>query len=498
MHQLLCRLIAAAGISLATSAFATQQPVDATGLWIKPDESGWGVSVYHQGDTLFASLFVYGPDRQPKWYTASNLSPGPFVFTGLLVEASGPWFGGPWDSDDVGRRTVGAMTFTLTETGATISYSVDGTQVTKPVVRFSMRPMNLTGPYYGVLLQPYSVSGTEKSALDRHITLSDTTSTLSMDVGTNRFPSGCYYRGDARSQDGEIVKASGTTLGPGSSCTGTWRMAVDPTPHGFVGNFSGSDIGDGRIAAALRAAPKLQGTGWANDLWFRGNEPGWGLNFIEQGDGAFATLFVFDSQRRPRWYSASQLMAMGNNADGWPTWSGTLEESTGPYFGGAFDPAAVNRRVVGTMTFSVAPFLPENHGLLTYTVDGVTSGGLVNRFAFRLNNATGSYQGHVVMREDDPRGASYDDATFIIDDTGPYGAFKMDITIETGAHCVIADGHSTQYGSQRAMSGHCAGGEQVVITDFMVTANGFTATYSGPAGHVGGFITKGHISGARR
>src|SRR4051794_13939962 len=56
----LLRLLAALIASIAMSAFATPQPIDATDLWINPDESGWGVSVFHQGDTLFASLFVYG------------------------------------------------------------------------------------------------------------------------------------------------------------------------------------------------------------------------------------------------------------------------------------------------------------------------------------------------------------------------------------------------------------------------------------------------------
>lgn len=480
---------------LMAAARSTPQPIDATDLWFNPAESGWGVSVFHQGDALFASLFVYGPDGQPKWYTASNLAPGPFVFTSPLTESTGPWFGGRFDSDDVGRRIVGSMTFSLNGDGATVSYTLDGVQVTKPVVRASLRTMNLAGSYYGVLLQPASVTGTEVAALDRHILVGDDGATLSMDMGTNRFPSGCFFRGRSRSQNGELVNASGDT--PGETCinkAGSWQMTVDPTPHGFVGNFSGNGIQDGRIAAARRDAPQLQGTGWANDLWFRGNAPGWGLNFIEQGDGAFATLFVYDAQRRPRWYSASQLRAMGD-VDGWPTWSGTLEESTGPYFGAPFDPSAVKRRVVGTMAFSANPLGPANEGRLAYTIDGVSVSTGIDRYAFRRNDMSGSYQGHVVMRADDPRGVSYDDATFTIDDKGQL--VTMDINIDTGPRCTFTSSVK-QYGSQMAMAGTCAGGREVVITDFMVTANGFTATYSGPAGHIGGLITKGHISGARR
>jgi hypothetical protein len=478
--------------SFAMPAFATPQPIDATDLWFNPSESGWGLSVFHQGDTLFASLFVYGPDGQPKWYTASRLAPGPFTFSGPLVEASGPWFGERFDSDAVNRSVVGSMTFTLNDSGATVSYTVNGVQVSKPLVRASLRTINIAGSYYGVLLQPASVSGSEKLLEDQHILLNDNGSTIEMHTASNSTP-GCSYTSSSRSQNGEVILASGQT-DPSFCVTrkGPWRMAVDPTPHGFVGNFSDAGINDGRIAAALRAEPRLQGTGWANDLWFPASESGWGMNFIEQGDTAFATLFVYDAQHRPRWYSASHLTAMGTQGPG-PNWSGALEESTGPYFGATFDATAVQRRVVGSMTFTVDPG-QFNTGFLSYTVDGVTVTKRVNRYAFRQNVLTGSYQGHVVMRSDDPRGLSYDDAKFSFDDQGE----RVDVAIDiyTGNKCSFS-GFSIQYGAQRSIVGNC-GLASVRIDDLMVTANGFTGTYSGPAGHVGGMITKGHISGARR
>jgi hypothetical protein len=48
------------------------------------------------------------------------------------------------------------------------------------------------------------------------------------------------------------------------------------------------------------------------------------MNFIEQGDTAFATLFLYDAQRRPRWFSASHLTAVGTQGAGL-TWSGSLK-----------------------------------------------------------------------------------------------------------------------------------------------------------------------------
>jgi len=176
--------------------------------------------------------------------------------------------------------------------------------------------------------------------------------------------------------------------------------------------------------------------------------------------------------------------------------SGQLEESNGPYFGGTFDPSKVTRRVVGTMTF----VLQENgDGSLGYTVNGASVAKTVKRYAFRRNDLSGIYQGSVVMRSDDPRGGSYDDANIRIEDLGDHVLMWVDIL--TGPSCSYSL-QSIQYGSQRSVFGSYSCGNGVLgrieMNDLMVTAEGFTGTYQGPAGHVGGFITKGHIAGARR
>jgi hypothetical protein len=156
------------------------------------------------------------------------------------------------------------MTFTLGEMAANVSYTIDGVQVSKPVVRASLRTIKLAGKYYGVLLQPASISGTESRPRPPHpdgrrwIEPDDVHVHEPLAAGLRLSPA------SARSQDGELVKASGNTNC--SPSAGPWRMAIDPTPHGFVGNFSGGGIKDGRIAAAAVRRPNLQGTGWANDL----------------------------------------------------------------------------------------------------------------------------------------------------------------------------------------------------------------------------------------
>ena len=494
--------LAAAMFCAALPAFATPQPIDATGLWINPSESGWGISVYHQGDTLFASLFVYGADGQPKWYTASGMTGGGTQYSGALVEATGPYFGATsqFNPSAVTRRTVGTMTMTLDDTGANLTYSVDGTQVSKRVQRFSMRPINTSALMIGAEVQPASSGRPEVLVMDQHVQMSDSTSSSSLNVFTDSNRTGaCSYYGTARSQNGEMVSSTGNGIcGPGQP-RDPFSITVDPTPHGITGTVSwmgpGSvgQLSNAHIAAVKRTAPDLQGTGYINDLWFPPNEAGWGLNLIEQGDTAFATLFVYDAQNRPHWYSASQLIA--GTAGGRPAWSGSLEETTGPYFGGSFDASQVTRRAVGTMTFT----LQENGDLsLAYNVNGVAVVKTLKRFAFRKNDLSGSYQGSVVMRSDDPRGGSYDDASFTIEDQGDH--VNMHVEILTGPTCDYSL-QSIQYGSQRSVYGDysCSGRSgRIEMNDLMVTANGLTGTYQGPAGHIGGIITNGHISGARR
>ncbi len=34
-------------------------------LWWNPNESGWGLSLSHHGDSLFAVWYTYGPDNRP-------------------------------------------------------------------------------------------------------------------------------------------------------------------------------------------------------------------------------------------------------------------------------------------------------------------------------------------------------------------------------------------------------------------------------------------------
>jgi hypothetical protein len=122
--------------------------------WWNPNESGWGAAVLQQWDTLFVDVFVYGADQKPTWFTAAAgfqaVTAGHVIFSGDLYATSGPSYAVPFNPAAVSVRKVGTLTFDADgQSSATLTYSVDGTQVAKSVVRQTWRYENLTGNYYG-------------------------------------------------------------------------------------------------------------------------------------------------------------------------------------------------------------------------------------------------------------------------------------------------------------------------------------------------------------
>jgi lysyl endopeptidase len=105
-------------------------------LWWNPAESGWGVNFAHQENTVFATLFTYGPDGRGLWLVMpEGVIGSDDRLTGTLYRTRGPAFdASPWSA--ITSTVVGTMSATF-ETGSTgaLTYTVDGVSVTKPIVR---------------------------------------------------------------------------------------------------------------------------------------------------------------------------------------------------------------------------------------------------------------------------------------------------------------------------------------------------------------------------
>lgn len=143
------------------------------------------------------------------------------------------------------------------------------------------------------------------------------------------------------------------------------------------------------MGAALQAHAAMSFSTDVTDLWWDPDESGWGVNVIQQAGTVFATFFVYDANGRAHWYVASGMGASSSSATS-ATFTGTLYESSGPYFAVSFSPAAVSRTPVGTATLQFA--LPNN-GLLTYVVNNTTVTKQIVRQTWGLNDLTGLYSG---------------------------------------------------------------------------------------------------------
>ncbi|MFO1305287.1 MAG: hypothetical protein U1F54_16275 [Burkholderiales bacterium] len=148
----------------ALAAFFIALPATASNVtdhWYAPAESGWGVSVTHQGNVAFIVLFAYGQDGQPAWYAGDATRYGECMgghpgFAGTLYRMKGPWLGGPFDPAKVDVTPVGTVTFESYEHDrATLAYSIDGVSQSKTVQRLTFRYKNWSGLYRGVARANY-------------------------------------------------------------------------------------------------------------------------------------------------------------------------------------------------------------------------------------------------------------------------------------------------------------------------------------------------------
>ena len=108
-------------------------------LWWNPNESGWGVNVTQQDDTLFATLFTYDSNNQGLWLVMSQgIKQSAGWYLGDLYQTTGPAFNAqPFTPIGPANITkVGTMQFRFSDgQNGTLTYSVNGTIVNKTITR---------------------------------------------------------------------------------------------------------------------------------------------------------------------------------------------------------------------------------------------------------------------------------------------------------------------------------------------------------------------------
>lgn len=230
---------------LANSAFANTFGTDMTDLWWNANESGWGVTTTHQGEVVFLTFFVYGTDNRPTWYTgqasyAGKTGQGALIFSGPMYQTSGPWLGTFFNPNAVGVRQVGTATFTAFVYSATLTYSVDGTFVSKSLTRQTFRNNDLTGQYIGASSVTRSgCSNPLNNGPAENVAVAGiSTSATSFSMTTNDNVQICNYAGNY-TQAGRIGRSQGTFSCPGQS--GTYDLIeIEATAGSIAARFTSS------------------------------------------------------------------------------------------------------------------------------------------------------------------------------------------------------------------------------------------------------------------
>jgi len=240
-------LILCVGLTSALNAGATTFSMDVSDIWYASpaeSEAGWGVNVAQQGNILFVTMFVYGANGQPTWFVGSNTAYSggggtSMSFSGPLYATGGSAYSAPWNPNALNMRQVGTVTFQLTSaTTARLTYTVDGAQVTKNVVRQTWRLNDLSGQYIGALAGTFSQC---KNAATNGFTLEYATvaitqqgSSIEMAMENSDGNGRCDYSG-TYTQGGRLGSISGNY-----TCSG-----------GNVGTFTASNVEGSPIGISM-------------------------------------------------------------------------------------------------------------------------------------------------------------------------------------------------------------------------------------------------------
>lgn len=213
--------------SVGTPAFATNYQ---DWWWAGAAESGWGINLGQQGNTIFAAWFVYDVNRNPVWFTAVATKPAGSTtenFTGKLFQSRGAFYGIVPFTPSNEATEVGTATFNFTDgRTANLEYNVGSVVVRKTITRFFIDRLNISGNYVGGSQRVYS--GCAGSVPNGSVANAVTTMQIAVPVPTAgggsieiNIPGACVYRGTYQ-QFGSIIEGNGTYSCPAEGETGTW------------------------------------------------------------------------------------------------------------------------------------------------------------------------------------------------------------------------------------------------------------------------------------
>lgn len=209
-----------------------------SGLWWKPDESGWGIHLTQRQNNVFAAWFTYDPVGAPRWYVASNCAFSPVLAcptcvdnascSGQLYEANGArFFREPFNPASVQLTAVGTLRLDFQgANSATMSYVVGSRARTLPIQR-----------------QVFQVGSTPPSVNYTDLWWNPNESGWGLGI-TQQFGVMflAWFVYEDTSRPIWYVASSCTVKGPGNGCAGTLYRTAGPPGPGASDSFDPSQV----------------------------------------------------------------------------------------------------------------------------------------------------------------------------------------------------------------------------------------------------------------
>jgi hypothetical protein len=127
--------------TMPTCAFGGAPSLNYQDLWWRSpagSESGWGLNVTHQGDTIFATWFTYDATGRGLWmFMPAATRTGANTFSGELYRSTGPAYdSATWDASKLKLTSVGnaSLSFSDAQNG-TFTSTMNGVTRSKAITR---------------------------------------------------------------------------------------------------------------------------------------------------------------------------------------------------------------------------------------------------------------------------------------------------------------------------------------------------------------------------
>jgi hypothetical protein len=132
--------------------------------WWNPAQSGMGLNIGQQNDTIFVAWFNYGDDTKASFLTMGGVLNGN-TLTGTLYRGTGPVPGPNYNPAQVKQTAVGTATLNFnTNNDATLTYSYDNKGGTMALQRFSFASPNLNQTW--TVVQTYTTNNCANPSLN--------------------------------------------------------------------------------------------------------------------------------------------------------------------------------------------------------------------------------------------------------------------------------------------------------------------------------------------